>query len=54
MARGVWEVMASTEQVDSWPVAVEARNLTWSSVHRCFRAMSMGREAGAVLRDTSS
>ena len=32
--------MASAGQVYSWLVAVKARNLTQSSVHRCIRAMS--------------
>ena len=42
VVRGVWPVMASAPQVHSWLEAVEARNLTRSSVHRCIRAMFMG------------
>ena len=42
VVREVWAVMASAGQVQSWLVAVEARNLTRSSVHHCTRAMSTG------------
>ena len=40
----VWAVMASAGQVHSWLVAVEARNLTRSSVHRYIIAMSTREE----------
>ena len=36
--------MASAGQVHSWLVAVEARSLTRSNVHRCIRAMSTEEE----------
>ena len=42
VVRGVWVVMASAGRVHSCLVAVEARNLTRSSVHHCIRAVSMG------------
>ena len=42
VVREIWVIMASAGQVHSWLVAVEARNLTRSSVHRCIRAMFMG------------
>ena len=42
VVRDILTVMASARQVHSWLVAVEARNLTRSSVHRCIRAMSTG------------
>ena len=45
VALEVWAVMASVGQVHSWLVAVEARKLTRSSIHRCIRAMSI-REGG--------
>ena len=51
---GVWAVMASAAQVHSRLVAVEARNLTRSSVHRCIRAMSMGEGGRSRLPDMSS
>ena len=42
VVREVWAVMASAGQVHKWLVAVEARNLTRSSVHRYIRAVSTG------------
>ena len=43
VVRGVWAGMESVGQVHSWLVAMEARNLTRSSVYRCIRAMSRGK-----------
>ena len=47
VVREIWTVMASAGQMHSWLMAVEARNLTWSSVHRCIRAMSTGEGGGS-------
>ena len=53
IVRGIYTMMAPAAPVPSRLVAVEARNLTRSSVHRFIRAMSMGEGAGVVLRDMS-
>ena len=45
VVREVWAMMAWAAQMHSRLVAVEVRNLTRSSVHRCNRAMPM-REGG--------
>ena len=42
VVREDWAVMASVGQAPSCLVAVKARDLTRSSVHRCIRAMSTG------------
>ena len=47
VVHGVQAATASAAQVYSWLGAVEARNLKWSSVHRCIRTVSTGEEGGS-------
>ena len=48
LVRQIWAAVASAGQVRSWRVAVEARGLKWSYIHR------RGRGVGVVLRGISS